>query len=137
VLRAYTKNSPEAMARIIAMIMLSDADLDDAEIGVMDRLGVCDRIGVNRGTFIRVMKEYFDDLLREDTGKVRLIDAKRLDEVLDSVDDEKKQIDLSAILLNLISADGTMNDAELATLRHVLHHWGLTIEEIEASLSRN
>lgn len=134
-MRIYAKNSPEAMARIVAMIMLSDADLDDAEVSMMDRLGVCDRIGVTRGTFIRVVKEYFDDLLKEDTGRIRLIDAKRLDEVLDSVDDEKKQIALAAMLLNLIRADGAMNDAELATLRHVLRHWGLTLEEIEARLA--
>jgi uncharacterized tellurite resistance protein B-like protein len=137
-LRSYGKNSPEAMARIIAMIMLSDADLGDAEVEMMARLEVYDRIGVNRGTFIRVVKEYFDDLLKEDTGaRVRLIDARRLDEVLDCVDDEKKQTDLAAIMLSLISADGSMNDAELATLRHVLRHWGLSLEQIEANLSRS
>ncbi|MET0919553.1 MAG: hypothetical protein ABWY07_14200 [Burkholderiales bacterium] len=136
-MRSYAKNSPEAMARIVAMIMLSDADLGDGEVEMMDRLDVYERIGVTRGTFIRVVKEYFDDLLKEDTGRIRLIDAKRLDEVLDSVDDEKKQTDLAAILLNLISADGAMNDAELATLRHVLRHWGLSLEQIEARLARD
>jgi len=136
-LRNYAKNSPEAMARIIAMIMLSDADLGDAEVEMMGRLEVYDRIGVNRGTFIRVVKEYFDDLLKEDTGaRIRLIDARRLDEVLDCVDDAQKQTDLAAMMLSLISADGSMNDAELATLRHVLRHWGLSLEQIEANLSR-
>jgi len=125
------------MARIVAMIMLCDADLDDAEAGMLGRLDVYERIGVTRGTFIHVVKEYFDDLLKEDTGRIRLIDAKRLDEVLDSVDDERKRIDLAAISLNLIRADGAMNDAELATLRHVLRHWDLTLDDIEASASHN
>ena len=57
--------------------------------------------------------------------------------MLDSVDDERKRIDLAAISLNLIRADGAMNDAELATLRHVLRHWDLTLDDIEASASHN
>jgi hypothetical protein len=125
------------MARIIALIMLSDADVDDAEVEMLDRLGICARVGVSRNAFIRVVQEYFEDLLKDDAGdRVRLLDAKRLDVVLDAVDDEKKRIDLAAMMLSLISADGDMNDAELATLRHVLVHWGLTLEEIEANLQQ-
>jgi len=134
-LRSYARNSPEAMARIIALVMLADADLDDAEVEMLDRLGIYERIGASRKTFIRVVKEYFDDLLNDNTGdRIRLFDAKRLDTVLDAVDDEKKRVDLCRMMLRLISADGTMNDAELATLRHVLFHWGLTLEQIEANL---
>ena len=134
-MRSYPQNSPEAMARIIALIMLADADLDDDEVEMLDRLGIYERVGVSRKKFIRVVQEYFDDLLRDNTGdRIRLIDAKRLDTVLDAVDDEKKRMDLAAMMLSLIGADGTMNDAELATLRHVLSHWGLTLEQIEANL---
>ena len=136
-MRSYTQNSPEAMARIIALILLADGDLDDGEVDMLDDLGVYDRLGVSRKTFIRVVQEYFEDLLHDDTGdRIRLLDAKRLDVVLDGVDDEKKRIDLAAIMLSLISADGDMNDAELATLRHVLSHWGLTLDQIEANLPR-
>jgi uncharacterized tellurite resistance protein B-like protein len=134
-MRSYAKNSPEAMARIIALILLADGDLDDGEAEMLDHLGLYDRLGVSRNTFIRVVQEYFEDLLHDDTGdRIRLLDAQRLDAVLDAVDDEKKRIDLAAMMLSLISADGVMNDAELATLRHVLVHWGLTLEGIEANL---
>jgi uncharacterized tellurite resistance protein B-like protein len=123
------------MARIIALVMLSDADLDDAEVEMLDRLGIYERIGASRKTFIRVVKEYFDDLLQDNPGeRIRLIDAKRLDTVLDAVDDKQKRLDLAGMMLRLIGADGTMNDAELATLRHVLARWGLTLEQIEANL---
>ena len=137
-MRSYDRNSPEAMARIIALIMLADADLNDAEVDMLDRLGVYDRIGVSTETFIRVVQEYFEDLLGDDTGdRIRMLDAKRLDVVLDAVDDEKKRIDLAAMMLSLISAVGDMNVAELATLRHVLFHWGLTLEQIEANLPQS
>ena len=137
-MRTYPRNSPEAMARIIALILLADGELDDGEVEMLDDLGVYDRLGVSRKTFIRVVQEYFEDLLHDDTGdRIRLLDAKRLDVVLDGVDDDKKRVDLAAMMLSLISADGNMNDAELATLRHVLVHWGLTLEEIEANLPQS
>lgn len=137
-MRTYPRNSPEAMARIIALILLADGDLDDGEVEMLDDLGVYDRLGVSRKTFIRVVQEYFEDLLHDDAGdRIRLLDAKRLDVVLDGVDDDKKRVDLAAMMLSLISADGDMNDAELATLRHVLVHWGLTLEEIEANLPQS
>ena len=137
-MRNYPRNSPEAMARIIALILLADGDLDDGEVEMLDDLGVYDRLGVSRKTFIRVVQEYFEDLLHDDTGdRIRLLDAKRLDVVLDGVDDDKKRVDLAAMMLSLISADGNMNDAELATLRHVLAHWGLTLEQIEANLPQS
>ena len=137
-MRTYPRNSPEAMARIIALILLADGDLDDGEVEMLDDLGVYDRLGVSRKTFIRVVQEYFEDLLHDDTGdRIRLLDAKRLDVVLDGVDDDKKRVDLAAMMLSLISADGNMNDAELATLRHVLAHWGLTLEQIEANLPQS
>ena len=136
-MRRYTQNSPEAMARIIALVVLADGDLDDCEVEMLDRLGVYERIGASRRTFIRVVQEYFEDLLRDHTGdRVPLLDAQRLDAVLDAVDDEKKRVDLAAIMLSLISADGDMSDAELATLRHVLEHWGLTLDAVEASLQQ-
>jgi uncharacterized tellurite resistance protein B-like protein len=136
--RSYEKNSPEAMARIIALILLADADLDDTEVDMLDRLGVYERLGVSRTTFIRVMKEYFEDLLTDDAGeRIRLLEPKRLDVVLDAVDDETKRLHLAAIMLNLISADGDMNDAELATYRHVLFHWNLTLDQIEANLPQS
>jgi uncharacterized tellurite resistance protein B-like protein len=126
------------MARIIALILLADGDLDDGEVEMLDDLGVYDRLGVSRKTFIRVVQEYFEDLLHDDTGDlIRLLDAKRLDVVLDGVDHDKKRVDLAAMMLSLISADGNMNDAELATLRHVPVHWGLTLEEIEANLPQS
>jgi uncharacterized tellurite resistance protein B-like protein len=123
------------MARIIALVMLADADLDDSEVEMLDRLGIYQRIGASRKTFIRVVREYFEDLLQDNPGeRIRLLDAKRLDTVLDAVDDPQKRIDLAGMMLRLVGADGTMNDAELATLRHVLARWGLTLDQIEAGL---
>ncbi|HQR53500.1 MAG TPA: hypothetical protein PLZ79_09545 [Burkholderiales bacterium] len=136
-MRSYPQNSPEAMARIIALVLLADAELDDSEVEMLDRLGVYERIGATRKTFIRVVREYFDDLLDGSGERVRLVDSQRIDAALDAVDDLQKRRDLAGMLFDLIGTDGTVNDAELATLRHVLARWGLSLGEIEVSVSRS
>ncbi len=136
-MRAYPQNGPEAMARIIALVLLADAELDDSEVEMLDRLGIYKRIDATRETFIRVVQEYFNDLLRDDAGeRISLIDGTRMDAVLDAVDDPQKRLDLARMLFDLVGTDGGINDAELATMGHVLARWGLSMDEIEGSLSR-
>lgn len=135
--RPYPKNSPEAMARIIALVLLADGDLDDTEVEMLDHLGIYERVGVSSDAFIRVVQEYFDDLLGDGAERIRLIDGKRTDAVLDAVDDPQKQRDLAGMIFDLVGTDGAVNDAELVTLRHLLARWGLSLGEVEAGLSRN
>jgi hypothetical protein len=47
-MKAYAKNSPEAISRILAMMMITDAKLDDREIEIMDQLRILDIIGISR-----------------------------------------------------------------------------------------
>jgi hypothetical protein len=53
-LTPYAENSPEAMLRIIALFIVSDGELAEAEIDVLDRLGVLDTLGVDREAFALV-----------------------------------------------------------------------------------
>lgn len=138
-MKAYPRNSPEAISRILAMMMITDAKLDDREIEVLDRLRVFDVIGISRGGFSRVVQDYCSELLANgaSVGKVRLIDKERIDRIIDLVDDQARRVQTCSIILNIVNADGNIHDAELAVLRHILERWGMTLESLERDLTRH
>jgi len=50
-MRSYPANSPQAAARIVALTVLADGDIGDAEIEWLDRLAVHEQLGLARHEF--------------------------------------------------------------------------------------
>lgn len=50
-MRPYANNSPQAAARIVALAMLADGDICMAEVGVLDRLGAHEQLGLETEPF--------------------------------------------------------------------------------------
>lgn len=125
--RTYRKNSPEALARAVFMMMITDGKLGEAELSALDRLDAFTLLRIDRAGFARVASEYCRDLLAaaEQTGRVRLVDVERIDAVLDAVDDPGKRLVVCALILNLGAADDLMQPVELELLRYVLSRWDL------------
>jgi uncharacterized tellurite resistance protein B-like protein len=135
--RNYPRNSAEAASRIIAMTMITDANLDDGEIAAVDELRLYELLGLTRGRFLDVVRDYCEDLVAEVTpgGRVRLLDPMRIDFIADHVDDRRLRVAVCAMMLNIIAADGALRDAELAVLTRVLARWGLTLEDLSRELA--
>lgn len=130
--RNYPRNSAEAASRVVAMTMITDANLADGEIEAVDELRLYELLGLTRGQFLDVVRDYCMDLVVEATpgGQVRLLDPARIDFIADHVDDRRLRLGLCAMMLNIIAADGALRDAELAVLARVLARWGLTLEDL-------
>ena len=47
-MRSYPVNSPQAAARIVALTLVADGDIGDAEILWLDRLAVYEQLGLPR-----------------------------------------------------------------------------------------
>ena len=47
-MRSYSANSPQAAARIVALTVVADGDIGDAEIEWLDRLAVHEQLGLAR-----------------------------------------------------------------------------------------
>jgi hypothetical protein len=45
-MRRYAQNSPQAAARIVALTIIADGDVDKAEFALLDRLAVHEQLGV-------------------------------------------------------------------------------------------
>jgi hypothetical protein len=135
----YANNSPEAISRVLAMMMITDAKLDERELDIMDELNIYALLGIDRNGFAQVVQDYCEDLLRSGNtqGRVRLVDKERIDEVIACVDDPRKRIYTCGMLLNVANADGKISDSEMAVFLYILEQWGLSLEELEAEFTKH
>ena len=61
--RKYPKNSPQAAARIVALTIISDGDVNNAEFALLDRLAVHEQLGLDRDALHEVFDTLCADLL--------------------------------------------------------------------------
>jgi uncharacterized tellurite resistance protein B-like protein len=136
-MKRYAKNSPEAVARVLAMTMVTDARLDDRELDIMERLGLYELLGLTRREFSEVLRTYCDDVVAAGSadGRVNLMDRTTVDAVLDAVDDPARRLQAATMVLNIVKADEDFHDAELALLRHILERWGLSLTDVRRAVS--
>lgn len=62
-MRSYLRNSPEAAARIVALVLVSDGNVCRSEVEVLQHLRVEQELGLAPGTFAQVMRDLCEDLL--------------------------------------------------------------------------
>ncbi|HEY9101129.1 hypothetical protein [Chitinimonas sp.] len=137
-MKRYAANSPEAMARILVVLMMSDGNMDPREIDSLESLHVYEALDISRQGFIEVLHDYCNDLSDEadDTGCIKLVDRQRIDDLLDSVTEPKKQLLVATLALDMAKADRTISDPELAIYTHMLERWHLTLDDIEDAYAR-
>lgn len=129
---SYAENSPEAMLRVIALFIISDGEVKDAELDALDELGVFQRFGVDRERFAMVFDAYCDDLiLHAGTARfVGLADPDWVDAVLAPVTERLARRTLARILLLLARSDGFFADAELHIYRRLLERWEIDLDSL-------
>jgi hypothetical protein len=128
----YAENSPEAMLRVIALFIISDGEVKDAELDALDELGVFQRFGVDRERFAMVFDAYCDDLiLHAGTARfVGLADPDWVDAVLAPVTERHARRTLARLLLLLARSDGFFADAELGIYRRMLERWEIDLDSL-------
>ena len=131
-LTSYPDNSPEALLRVIAMFIVSDGEVADAELDICEHLGVLAAVGGDRETFARVFDSYCDDLIQHAGTRrtVALADAEWVEAILAPVTDPARRRLLAQTLPVVARSDGWFADAELKVVRQMLDHWGLALEDL-------
>ena len=136
-MKRYKQNSPETMARILAMLMVADGSMDDRELELLDKLNIYGILEIDRKKFIEVLHAYCNDLSdsADADGTVHLVDRARIDELLDCVDEPKKRLLLCAMALDMSKADAEFSELEMAIFTHMLDRWHLTLEDIQTAFA--
>lgn len=130
-MRPYELNSPRAAARIVALTLLADGQLNRAELGAMDRLQVHTKLGMDRAALRSVIHEVCEDLLDEQhlawADSCR-ITPRTLEQLMAEIEDPTLRRTVLALCVELASIDGRVADGEAALLTAAVEHWGLQHE---------
>ena len=136
---AATPDSPEALARVLVVMLLADCDVDEREIEMLDRLDAFHRIGLTRQQFMRVARDHCAGLQQRmgPAGSLRHNDPSVVDELLADVRDPAKRLLVSRLAAALVTADGKVHDIERVAYDHMLARWGLTRADVQADIRRD
>lgn len=137
-MRPYPSNSPQAIARLLAMFMITDGNMDPRELDLLENVNVYDLIGLPRKQFAQVLVDYCDDISdeAEQDGTIHLLDMDRIEFMLSEVTDHNKRILTCVLAMDISKSDGTISDPEIVLLRHMMKEWNISLEDLERQFVR-
>ena len=135
-MRSYPVNSPQAAARIVALTVVADGDIGDAEIECLDRLAVHEQLGLARQELHAVLDTFCEDLLSSDQLKwadACPVDERTLADLMGEVQDPALRLKLLRLCVELAEADAHVAEGESIVLVAAVEHWGLHREMFRQS----
>ena len=126
-MRNYPRNSPEAAARIVALVLVSDGHACRSELDVVDNANVVVELGLGPDAFRNVLRTLCEDLLIGASSGLMLsgIDAEGLRSLMAEVDDETLQRKVLNLSMAVAAADAHLAEGETVVLDAARQHWRL------------
>ena len=126
-MRSYPRNSPQAAARVIALVLLADGHLSRTELAALERHDLARRLGLDASALAQGLKELVEDLLAG--GGAGWHGTAALDEgiicaVLREVDEPALRQEVLALCLAVAQADSHLGEGEQALLALIGKRWG-------------
>lgn len=122
----YSRNSPQAAARVLALTMIADGNVCRTEVDTHRQIGIEAALGLAPGGFGEVLHTLCEDLLQSAASNGSLtccIDQSLLDSLLHDVDDPALQRKLVAAISAIVAADGHLADGEQQVLDAMRRCW--------------
>jgi uncharacterized tellurite resistance protein B-like protein len=125
-MRHYRTDSPEAAARIVAACVLSDGHVGIDELEALDRMGMENRLTINRAQLLAVMQQMCEDLAT--SAYLNWNDACRFDPAViyllaQEVRDWRLRREILALCEECAHADGHLSEAEAGFIRVLRSIW--------------
>jgi tellurite resistance protein len=134
-MRHYKTDTPEALARIVAAAVLADGGLDQTELQLLEANTVPARLGISTEEFDRVIHEFCEDMqtvsLRDHSGQL-VLDRETIDQLLADVRSPDLQMRVLRIVLDIVSADGTLSPGEATLVSQAMTRWGLELHSVSS-----
>jgi uncharacterized tellurite resistance protein B-like protein len=138
-MRQYATDSAQAAARILALTILADGGLDQAELNSVTRSEAARRLQIAEADFEQVLQEYCQDLLQGadylDGIALRLA-PEVLRGLLDEIRDPAFQQLILRTMHDIVEADGITTEEEVALLSQTAAAWPVSAAARPVSGSR-
>jgi hypothetical protein len=126
-MRSYPRNSPEAAARIVALVLIADGHVCRSELDTLRQLELERELALPPGGFARVVQTLCEDQLLCVCARGLLaaqIGEDQLAGFMAEVDDPALQRRVLHLASAAALADHHLADAEGVVLEAALRHWG-------------
>lgn len=127
-MRNYPQNSPQAAARIIALTLIADRDIGQAELDLLDSLAVHQQLGLERAALHAVIDTFFEDLLASRQlvwAEACPVDGVTLSMLMGEIDEPQLRRTVLDVCVRLAEADQIVAEGESVVLHAAVEHWGL------------
>lgn len=132
-MRSYRRNSPEAAARIVALVLISDGHVCRTEYDRLIELDAARALGLAPDTFPYIVHTLCEDLLASAYGSgspLGEVDADTLASLMAEVDDPALQRTVLSLATAAAVADQHLADGETVVLAAAQRHWGLDVSTL-------
>ncbi len=127
-MRKYPKNSPQAAARIVALTLIADGDVGQAELALLDELAVHKQLGLERDALHAVIDTFCEDLLSSKQlawADACPVDEYVLEELMGDIDDPALRRKVLGLCVKLAEVDDHVAEGESIVLIAAVAHWSL------------
>ena len=127
-MRSYPRNSPEAAARIVALVLISDGHVCSSEFDTLKQLGAERELGLEPHLLPHIVHTLCEELLLGGyaTGSIMdNVDDGTLASLMAEVSDPALQRTVLRLSLAAARADGHLADGETVVVEAARRHWQL------------
>ena len=128
-MRTYPKNSPEAAARLLALVLIADGHVCHSELDAMKRLDAPRELGLDADALPAILQTLCEDMLmgtRTGGSVVGGVDAQALAALMAEVDEPQLQRTVLRLALGAAQADGHWADGEIVVLNALRRQWNFS-----------
>lgn len=127
-MRSYPRNSPEAAARIVALVLISDGHVCSSEFDILKQLGAERELGLEPQLLPHIVYTLCEELLAGgyETGSLMgNVDDNALASLMAEISDPALQRKVLRLSLAAARADGRLADGETWVVGAARQHWKL------------
>lgn len=124
-MRSYPRNSPEAAARVLALLLVADGNVCPSELRLLESLGAAGALGLERDGLTRIVQGLYEDLMiAAPSGDLfSTLDSEIRAALFGEVDAPDLQRKILALATAAAGADRHRAENETRLLAELREHW--------------